>query len=148
MAIAVALGADLDAMRLAKRISRPRTDLIHNESGVIIEIDEIQHFTSHRLTTFESYPSGSDLGFDIDEYRELCRVHHLRADLAFARKDTATFGPRSRGRQRAFYDALRDLSIPAAGLPPVMRIPVTDRDVVSAWKRSRDSIFAAIDRWG
>jgi hypothetical protein len=34
MAIAQALDADLEAMEFAKRISRPRADLLHKESGV------------------------------------------------------------------------------------------------------------------
>lgn len=145
MAIAVSLGANLDAMRLAKRVSRPRADLMHKESGVIIEVDEIQHFTSHRLATFEHYPPNSPCEFDIDEYRQLCREHCQRGDAAWAGKYTPTFGPRSRGKHRAFYDSLKDLSIPAAGLPPVVRVPVPDRDVERAWKSSRHRVFAAIE---
>jgi len=33
MAIAQALDADLEAMEFAKRVSRPRADLLHKESG-------------------------------------------------------------------------------------------------------------------
>jgi hypothetical protein len=145
MAIAQALAADLEAMEFAKRVSRPRADLLHKESGVIIEVDELQHFTSHRLGTFESYPADAELGFDIDQYKELCVRHHVKADKAWGTKKTATFGPKSRGRQRAFYDALKDLSIPAAGLPPVVRVPVPDRDTARAWKASREGVFAAIE---
>jgi hypothetical protein len=144
MSIAVALGADLDAMRNAQRIVRPRADLMHEESGVIIEVDELQHFTSHRLMSFESYPDGAPLGFDLGDYRDLCEQHRVRADKAWGTKKTATFGPKSRGRQRAFYDALKDLSLPAAGLPPVVRIAVPDRDYVRAWKQARDRVFAAV----
>lgn len=145
MSAAVALGADLDAMRLAKRIIRPRADLMHKESRVIIEVDEIQHFTSHRLLTFDSYPDDAPLGFDLENYRDLCTRHHVKADKAWGTKKTATFGPKSRGRQRAFYDALKDLSLPAAGMPPVVRIPVPDRNVEKAWKSFRDRVFAAIE---
>ena len=144
MSVAIALGADLDAMRLAQRIVRPRADLMHKESGVIIEVDEIQHFTSHRLLSFESYPDDAPLGFDLEGYRELCERHHVKADKAWGTKKTATFGPRSRGRQRAFYDALKDLSLPAAGLPPVVRIAVPDRDYVRAWNQAKDRVLAAV----
>ncbi|MEO5315551.1 hypothetical protein PV772_15785 [Pseudarthrobacter sp. CC12] len=144
MTIAIALGADLDAMRLAQRVVRPRADLMHEESGVIIEVDELQHFTSHRLLSFESYPSGAPLGFDLEDYRDLCEQHRVKADKAWGTKKTATFGPKSRGRQRAFYDALKDLSLPAAGLPPVVRIAVPDRDYIRAWKQVRDRVFAAV----
>lgn len=145
MEIAIALGADLEAMRLAKRVSIPKTDLMHKESRVIIEVDEIQHFTSHRLMTFDSYPPDTKLEFDIDQYQELCLMHARRGDTAWAGKTTPTFGTRSRGKHRAFYDALRDLSIPAAGWPPVVRIPVPDRDVKKAWKSSRDRVLAAVE---
>lgn len=145
MSIAVGLGANLDVMRLTSRVARPRADLMHKESKVIIEVDEIQHFTSHRLATFERYPAGTLLGFDVDEYRELCQANSVSADRAWAGKDTATFGPKSRGKQRAFYDALKDLSIPTAGLPPIVRIPVPDRDVETAWKLARDRVFAAVE---
>jgi hypothetical protein len=144
MSVAIALGADLDAMRLAQRIVRPRADLMHKESGVIIEVDEIQHFTSHRLLSFESYPDDAPLGFDLEDYRDLCARHHVKADKAWGTKKTVTFGPRSRGRQRAFYDALKDLSLPAAGLPPVVRIAVPDRDYVRAWNQAKNRVFAAV----
>jgi hypothetical protein len=144
MSAAIALGADLEAMRLAQRIVRPRADLMHKDSRVIIEVDEIQHFTSHRLLSFESYPKDAPLGFDLEDYRELCSRHHVKADKAWGTKKTATFGPRSRGRQRAFYDALKDLSLPAAGLPPVVRIAVPDRDYVRAWKQARSRVFVAV----
>lgn len=54
MANAQALAADLEAMEFAKRVSRPRADLLHKGSGVIIEVDELQHFTSHQLGTLLS----------------------------------------------------------------------------------------------
>lgn len=144
MSVAIALGADLDAMRLARRIVRPQADLMHKDSRVVIEVDEIQHFTSHRLLSFESYPDDAPLGFDLEEYRGLCEQHSVKADKAWGTKKTATFGPKSRGRQRAFYDALKDLSLPAAGLPPVVRIAVPDRDYIRAWKQARDRVFAAV----
>lgn len=144
MSVAIALGADLDSMRSARRIVRPRADLIHKDTGVVIEVDEIQHFTSYRLLSFESYPNGAPLGFDLEDYRDLCEQHRVKADKAWGTKKTATFGPKSRGRQRAFYDALKDLSLPAAGLPPLVRIAVPDRDYVRAWKQARNRVFAAV----
>ncbi|WP_461171975.1 hypothetical protein M1D93_13175 [Arthrobacter sp. Z1-9] len=144
-AIAVRLDANLEAMRSARRVVRPRADLMHKESGLVIEVDEVQHFTSHRLATFDYYPVGTALGFDVDEYKRTCQQYSPYADTAWAGKDTVTFGPRSRGRQRAFYDALKDLSIPASGLPPVVRIPVPDRDVEKAWKNARERVFEVIE---
>lgn len=143
--IAVALKGDLEAMKAVLRPAKLPVDLIHEDSGIVFEVDEIQHFTSHRLSTFDHYPDDVRVSFDIEEYRRLCTQYSPRADRAFLR-DTFNFGLKGRGRQRAFYDALKDLTIPAAGLPPVIRIPVPDRDVEAAWKRSRDRVFAAVGR--
>ena len=144
MSIAVGLGGKLDVMKAARPTRLP-VDLIHEDTGVVFEVDEIQHFSSHRLATFNHYPDDVRVSFDIEEYRRLCAKHRSRADKDFV-KDTVNFGPRSRGRQRAFYDALKDLAIPATGMPPVIRIPVPDRDVETAWKSSRDRVFAAMGR--
>lgn len=142
--IAVGLHGNLEAMKELSRPAKLPVDLIHEDSGIVFEVDEIQHFTSHRRATFDHYPADAQVSFDIEEYRRLCTLYSSRADRDFVR-DTFNFGPKSRGRQRAFYDALKDLSIPAAGLPPVIRVPVPDRDVEKAWKSSRDRVFAAIE---
>ncbi|WP_284984447.1 hypothetical protein [Arthrobacter sp. efr-133-TYG-118] len=62
MSIAVALGADQEALKNAQRIRKPTVDLMHKETAVVIEVDEIQHFTSHRLTTFDHYPLETPFG--------------------------------------------------------------------------------------
>lgn len=80
---------------------------------------------------------------DSNEEVDITVVDNGKEDFV---KETFNFGPRSRGRQRAFYDTLKDLAIPAAAMPPVIRIPVPDRDVETAWKSSRDRVFAAIGR--
>lgn len=142
MAIALDLDAYLDVMHSPKRISRPRADLIHVESGVVIEVDEVQHFTAPRLRTFDHYPAGAQLGFDVGEYKRLCALHDSKYR---AYKDTVTFGPQSRLQHRAFYDALKDLSMPAAGRPPIVRIALPDRDWDAAWLRSRDRVVMTIE---
>lgn len=86
LAIAVRLGADLEAMRSARWVVKPRADLMHKESGVVIEVDEVQHFTSHRLATFDYYPVGKALGFDVDEYSRTCQQYSAYADKAWAGK--------------------------------------------------------------
>lgn len=144
MNIAVDLRGNLEVMKALSRPAKLPVDLIHADSGIVFEVDEIQHFTSHRRASFDHYPDDVRVSFDIEEYRRLCTQYSARADKDFV-KPTFNFGPKSRGRQRAFYDALKDLSIPAAGLPPVVRIPVPDRDVEKAWKNSRDRVRAAIE---
>lgn len=128
----------------AKRTTALPGDFMHTPSGTIIEIDELQHFTSFRLQSFEYYPAGSPLGFEPDEYRDLCRRFAPKADKYRQSKTAVAFGPGGRQRQRAYYDALRDLAVPAMGLPPVIRIPAADGNGRTAFERNRERILHAI----
>lgn len=116
-------------------------DFIHVESGTIIEVDEMQHFTSYRLSTFSHYPEGIPLGFDISEYADLCHRFAPTADKYRRTKSAAAFGLGGRQRQRAYYDALRDLAIPTMGNPPIVRISALDNNGSAAYVRNRDRIL-------
>lgn len=132
------LGGDPEILA-AKRVGNPPTpDLIHSGRGCIIEVDEIQHFTSARLKTFELYPADVDLGYDLAEYRTLVERCRHRGDLAFAHKTAADF-PRAGGRQaqRAYNDALRDLLAPTFTDYPTIRIPAPERSLAGAVTRLR-----------
>ena len=96
------------------------------------------------LRTLELYPDGVPLGFDWHEYKDLCRETAPRADKYRAAKAATGFGLGGRQRQRAYYDALRDLAIPAMGRPPVIRVPILDGDGEGAYHRHRQEILAAL----
>lgn len=142
-AIFDALGG-IPADLAAKRTTPLQGDFLHVASGVFIEIDEIQHFTTARLVTLGLYPLGTPVGYNIDAYRELCRTWSVKADRAFAHKAAVAFGPGGRQRQRAYNDALRDLALPALGHPPVTRIAVPDDDGPAAYRRNRDALRALL----
>lgn len=145
--MAVALDGLLDVMRSPKRNRRADFDLIHEPTGVHIEVDEEQHFSTHRLKTFDFYGPAAALGYELDNYRASCRIHGPRIDRSgWATKYTPNFGPRSRARQRAFYDSMKDLVLPSIGKPHLIRVEVIDRDTDRAWTDNRNRIFAAIDR--
>lgn len=141
--IFTALGGIEDA-QAAKRLTALPGDFVHVESGVSIEVDESQHFTSFRLATLDLYPADVPLGFEIDEYKALCRDWAAKSDKYRAAKPAVGFGPGGRQRQRAYNDALRDLVIPALGYPPVIRVPAPARDGVEAYARVRDRIRTAV----
>lgn len=141
--IYLALGGDLTTLATAK-LTPLRGDFIHTATGTFIEIDESQHFTSFRLLTLEMYPPGVPLGFDIDEYKQLCRTWQRKSDNYFRSKEARGFGVGGRQRQRAYYDALRDLATPAMGRPPLIRIDAADRDPVDAYRRHRHALMAAL----
>ncbi|MHC6219805.1 DUF7255 family protein [Arthrobacter sp. MMS24-S77] len=122
----------------SKKNTALRGDFYHGRSRTFIEIDEIQHFTSFRLRTLERYPGTIPLGFHLEEYLELCRQHAPRADRYRATKEAVGFGPLGRQRQRAYYDALRDLAVPSMGYPPLIRIPILNGDGAAGYAANRD----------
>lgn len=132
------------AEQAAKRTTALPGDFIHLETETIIEIDEVQHFTSFRLQSFEFYARDSPLGFEPVEYRDLCRRFAPKADTYWQSKAAAAFGPGGRQRQRAYYDALRDLAVPAMGLPPLIRVPAPDGNGRTAFERNRERILRAL----
>lgn len=128
------LDGHLDVMRFPRRTRRADFDLIHEPTGTHIEVDEEQHFSSHRLKMLDFYEPEIDYGFDVKEYRTLCRLHGPRIDrTGWAAKDTVNFGARSRAKQRVFYDAMKDLVLPAMDKLHVIRIEVIDREPELAW---------------
>ncbi|MDX1870693.1 hypothetical protein SBI67_01040 [Mycolicibacterium sp. 120266] len=141
--IYVALGGDVAVLTTA-RPTRLRGDFIHPVTGTLIEVDESQHFTSFRLQTLQMYPPDVPLGFDLQEYIAICRRWQRTSDGYFRTKAARGFGVGGRHRQRAYYDALRDLATPAMGCPPLIRIEAADRDPVEAYRRHRISLRSAL----
>ncbi len=128
------LGADQSCLATvpARRIEN---DLFHDASGTWIEVDEQQHFTRARRQTLHAYPAGASLGFDLEEYIALCDQHWQKAEKDYGHRTAKCFpGELSRARQRAYYDAVRDLAGPALGLPMVLRVPAVARDGEAAWR--------------
>jgi len=141
----IALGGDA-AEQAGKRTTALPGDLIHEPTRTVIEVDESQHFTSFRLKTLEMYPSGYQEGVNLSEYRRLCMHWAPQSDGYRRTKSAAAFGHGGRQRQRAYYDALRDLALPAMGYPPIIRVPVFDGDGRAAYLRNRDRIRDTLER--
>ncbi len=97
-------------------------DFLHEPTGTLIEIDELQYFTSARLASLDLYPSDIPLGFDLSHYKALCQRFCDKADSYSRTKTARGFEIGGRQHQRAYYDALRDLATPAMGHPPLIRI--------------------------
>jgi hypothetical protein len=141
--IYIALGADLDLLVRA-RSNRLPGDFIHPETRTLIEIDESQHFTTPRLTTLDLYPADLSLGFEIEHYRELCRRWRVESDNYYRTKSARGFGVGGRQKQRAYYDALRDIATPAMGHPPLIRIDAPLRNGRAAYAEHRDRLLATL----
>lgn len=127
-----ALDGDRHALA-AKTSGSMRADFLLEPQGVVVEYDEAQHFTSARLATLAHYPPQADLGFDPHEYATIVERWRAKGDRGFAHREAAEFpGPSGRMRQRAYFDALRDLVAPHFGHGPILRIPAPANDYDAA----------------
>lgn len=89
----------------------PRCDYFLPRQGIVVEVDERQHFSEPRRISLSQYPADVPLGFDRARWLEACAERQARDDH-----------PPHRDEQRAYLDALRDLRIPELGYGPVVRV--------------------------
>jgi hypothetical protein len=139
-AIYARLNGDLSVLYASRENLLLPVDLVHEPTGTVIEVDESSHFTSFRLAALELYRSDAILGFDLEEYKELCRLWCSQMDGLARGLPAKGFGFGGVGRERAYHDALRDLATPAMGHPPLVRIAAVDGDGAAAYRRHRESL--------
>lgn len=142
--IYLALGGDLGVLATARKTPLPG-DFVNQATGTLIEIDESQHFTSARLTALDLYPDDLALGFNLDHYRALCRRWRGESDGYYRTKAARGFGVGGRQRQRAYYDALRDVAAPAMGHPPVIRVDAPLRNGRAAYHAHRERLLGLLN---
>ena len=140
-AIYARLKGDVSVLHAARANLLLPVDLMHEPTGTLIEIDESPHFTSFRLATLELYPADAKVGFDLEEYEDLCRAWCSRTDGVDRGLAAKGFGFGGLQRERAYHDALRDLATPAMGHPPLIRIAAVDGDGEAAYRRHRASLL-------
>ncbi len=121
--IHAALGGDADLLS-SKRPVALRMDFMDADRRLVIEVDEIQHFTTDRRNTLKLYPSVTEKG--LLAYIPLLSAWCGTADRYRAKKTAADF-PFEGGRraQRAYLDAVRDLVLPALGYA-LVRVPAPE----------------------
>ena len=119
----------------AKTRGAMTADFVLLPGGVqVVEYDEVQHFTTARLATLRRYPVEAPLAFRPDEYATIVDRWKAQGDKGFAHREAAEFpGRGGRQRQRAYFDALRDLIAPHFGNGAVLRVaaPADDYDAVA-----------------
>ena len=116
--------------------------LVHMPSATLVEVDDVLHFTTQRLTTLDLYPAEVPLGFDIKEYKELCREHAPTSDKWRYGMASKMFGFHGQQNERAYQDAVRDLAAWVMGLPPLLRVPAIDGDGAAAYARVKDALMS------
>jgi hypothetical protein len=142
-AIYLELGGDLATLEAGRR-NKLRGDFLHEPTRTLIEIDESQHFTSFRLASLALYPENAPIGFDLEEYIQLCRRWRRKSDGYRRTKEARGFGPGGRQRQRPYYDALRDLATPAMGYSPLVRIDATQGNGKAAYAKYRGRLVTLL----
>lgn len=136
------LGGDAAALA-AKTRGGMSADFLVGDTHLEVEYDEIQHFTTARIAALELYPPDAVLAFRPAEYIAIAQRWRARGDKGFAHKQAAEFpGLAGRQRQRAYFDAFRDLAAPHFGNGPVLRIPAPDNNYVQAVEDLRTMLEA------
>ena len=118
--------------------------LVHMDTGTLIEVDDVLHFTTQRLTTLDLYPSEVPVGFDMDEYKDLCREHAPTSDKWRYGLASKTFGFHGMQSERAYQDAVRDIGAWVMGFPPLIRVPAVDGDGEAAYARVKDALLSKL----
>lgn len=133
------LGGDEREQR-SKQLRTLPNDLFHTNSKTMVEVDELQHFTSFRALTIREHPSSQ--GDQSDEYLGLCEEWSSLADRYRVTKEANGFpGPHGRARQRAYNDLLRDLVAPVMGYR-IVRVPAPMLSGPEAYSRTAHRLQA------
>lgn len=110
-----------------KQKRKLRADTYFSSLGLIIEIDELQHFTTYRLKTLDILKKANiHVGYDINAYMSYCQNRYdsaIKKGQAGYRKATREFPYRfGRAMQRAYFDVMRDILIPSYLGKPIFRL--------------------------
>jgi hypothetical protein len=135
------LQGDVSVLHASRENLLLPVDLVHAASSTLLEVDGPEHLTSFRLITLDLYPADARIGFDMEEYRALCRASAPTSDGLARGMPAKGFGFGGVQRERAYQDSLRDLATPAMGHPPLMRIAAADSDGAAAYRRQRRSLL-------
>jgi hypothetical protein len=139
------LKGDASVLHAARENLFLPVDLMHEPTGTVIEVDGASHLTSFRLTALDLYPVDVVVGFDVEEYKELCRAWSARTDPRQRGLAAKGFGFGGIPRELAYQDALRDLATPAMGHPPLVRIAAVDDDGAAAYRRHRTRLLELLE---
>jgi len=123
------------------RVNRPYTAvLVHEQSLTIVEVDDMLHFSTPRLQALDLYPRETQLGFDIEEWKALCREHAPQTDRWRYGLASKCFGWHGLQNERAYQDAVRDIAAWVMGYPPLVRVAAIEVDGAAAYERASDEL--------
>jgi hypothetical protein len=123
------------------RVNRPYTPvLVHEPTLTIVEVDDVLHFSTPRLQSLDLYPREVQLGFDIEQWKALCREHAPQTDKWRYGLASKCFGWHGLQNERAYQDAVRDIAAWVMGYPPLIRIAAIDGDGAAAFEGAREML--------
>ncbi len=140
--ICARLRGDVTVLHSARKNLLLPCDLVHLESGTIVEVDGPEHFSSARLAALGLYPRRCGRRVRRGRARGPLPRAGRRTDLLSRGLPAKAFGFGGVLRERAYNDALRDLATPAMGHPPLIRIAAADGDGAAAYARHRRMLAA------
>lgn len=130
-----------------KGIRQLNVDAYFSEIGIIMEIDEIQHFTSYRKESLNIIKKSDNipLGYNINDYILYCTEYGQKAikkGAAGYRKPTKDFNfINGRAAQRAYLDSIRDVLSVHYLSKPVFRISEIEIDIYKTDDEIKEHIF-------
>ncbi len=97
----------------SKRLNR--SDVYIPKKKILIETDEMQHFTEARLVALKNYPRSLEPAYNVKAYKQMCKKINVKDG-----------DPEYRDEQRAWYDTIRDFlpKICLDQVSQVIRIPL------------------------
>lgn len=109
-------------------------------ANFIIELDEENHFNRYRLSTLNSPIYANNPNIDVAQYKKFCKNYEdrCRTDRQYAKNDSTekqfeyceldgNLGDsRSRWKQRAFYDFIKDITSIVKNVP-IIRISIYEK---------------------
>lgn len=88
--------------------------------------------------------AGATVAYRVEDYQALIEQHRVRAERGFAHKQAAELqGAGGRARQRAYFDAFRDLAAPALRGHLVIRVASPEEGAGIGLARLRDCLTLA-----
>ena len=109
-------------------------------ANFIIELDEENHFNRYRLSTLDSPIYANNTNIDVEQYKKFCKNYEDRCltygkyaksdstekQFEYCELDGNLGDSRSRWKQRAFYDFIKDITSIVKNVP-IIRISIYEK---------------------
>jgi hypothetical protein len=149
--IFITLNGDYEGLS-KKRTQRLKSDAYYEKESLLIEIDEIQHFTIYRQKSLEIIQNYNiELGYSIEDYINICCKYYTSAIRKGPKgyRDPKKDFPFENGRacQRAYLDSLRDVLSIRHLKKPVLRISEVEISQYNSDEKIKEYLKKKLERY-